>query len=130
MVVHSAGMGDRDGAAHVAAAAPRKAPKLRHVWVDSGYTGSGVRNLQLPGWSVEVVRRDSERNRAWRTSQMPLFTATRGFQLVKRRWIVERTFAWLGRHRRLSKDYEAARWASEAWIWVASARNLIRRLAA
>ena len=60
---------------------------------------------------------------------MGLFTATRGFELVKWRWIVERTFGWLGRYRRMSKDYEATTWASEAWIWIALIRNLTRRLA-
>lgn len=122
-------MPDRGGAAFIAEKAPKRAKRLKHVWADSGYTGCGIRNLQVPGWTVEIVRRASERTAAWRTAQMPLFTVPSGFVIVKRRWIVERTFAWLGRHRRLSKDYEAARWASEAWIWLACLRNLIRRLA-
>jgi transposase len=87
-------------------------------------------NLETVGGNAEVVRRSGERGRGpWRTAQMPLFVAPRGFELVKWRWIVERTFAWLGRYRRLSKDYEATIWASEAWVWAASVRNVIRRLA-
>ena len=60
---------------------------------------------------------------------MPLFTARRGFELVRRRWVVEPTFAWLGRNRGLSKDYEARTHVSEAMIWVAMMRLLVRRLA-
>ena len=52
-----------------------------------------------------------------------------GFRVLKRRWVVERTFAWLGRNRRLSKDYEALPASAEAWIYVASCRLLLRRLA-
>ena len=53
----------------------------------------------------------------------------RGFRVLKRRWVVERTFAWLGRNRRLSKDYEALPASEEAWIYAASCRLLVRRLA-
>lgn len=60
---------------------------------------------------------------------MPLFTTLKGFKLMKRRWVVERTFAWLGRYRRLAKDYEQSLWASTSWIWVATVRMLVRRLA-
>ena len=60
---------------------------------------------------------------------MDLFTAPRGFILMMRRWVVERSFGWLGRNRRLSKDYEGTIWASTSWIFVAFARMLIQRLA-
>ncbi len=82
------------------------------------------------GWTAEVVRRSGERGHGqWRRPQMPLFTARRGFELVRRRWVVEPTFAWLGRNRGLSKDYEARTHVSEAMIWVAMMRLLVRRLA-
>lgn len=128
--MHSAGIQDRDGAALLVASKPERRARLKHVWADSGYAGKGVRNLVAGNLGVEIVRRSGERTRGpWRLPQMPLFTAPAGFELVKRRWVVERTFAWLGRYRRLSKDYEATVWASEAWVWTASLRNLTRRLA-
>lgn len=100
------------------------------VWGDAGYRGKGKRNLQACGLRVEIVQRNNERGRGqWRTSQMPLFTAPRGFILVKRRWVVERSFAWAGRFRRLSKDFEASIWAAEAWLYAAFIRILTQRLA-
>ena len=79
---------------------------------------------------MEVTRRQRDRaHGAWKIGQMPLFTTPAGFELMQRRWVVERTFAWLGRYRRLAKDYEQSTWASTSWLWVATVRMLARRLA-
>jgi transposase len=127
-LVGAASTQDRDGVAPLLAR--DTGSKTRHLWLDSAYEGRGVRAVRERGWTAEVVRRSGERGHGqWRHPQMPLFTARRGFELVRRRWVVERTFAWLGRNRRLSKDYEARTDVSEAMIWVAMTRLLVRRLA-
>lgn len=130
MVVHSAGVQDRDGAELVAQEMATKAPTVKLVWGDMGYRGRGKRNLEHHGVRVSIVSRANERERGqWRTAQMPLFTAPKGFILVKRRWVVERSFAWLGRFRRLSKDYEGTLRSAIAWLYAAFTRILAQRLA-
>jgi len=127
-LVGAASTQDRDGVAPLLAR--DTGSKTRHLWLDSAYEGRGVRAVRERGWTAEVVRRSGERGHGqWRHPPMPHFTARRGFELVRRRWVVERTFAWLGRNRRLSKDYEARTDVSEAMIWVAMMRLLVRRLA-
>ncbi len=107
-----------------------KGGSVRLVWADMGYRGRGRRSLESRGVKVKILSRASDRARGqWRTAQMPLFTAPKGFVLVKRRWVVERSFAWLGRFRRLSKDYEGALWSATAWLYAAFARMLTQRLA-
>ena len=130
LVVHSAGIQDRDGAALVVADGLTRVPTLRHVWVDGGYAGRGVRHIQAAGWTVDVVRRNNERGRGqWRTPQMPMSVVRGGFELLRRRWVVERTFAWIGRFRRLSEEYDHSIESSKGWIWLASLRNILRRIA-
>ncbi|MSQ02996.1 MAG: hypothetical protein EXR71_14095 [Myxococcales bacterium] len=130
LVVHSAGILDRDGAGKVMEDATSRAPNVRHAWADSGYAGRGVAHLQSTGWTVDVVRRNNERGRGqWRTAQMPMFTAPSGFERVRRQWVVERSFAWLGRFRRLSKECDHSIQSAEAWLGIAGLRNLVRRLA-
>lgn len=129
-VVHTAGLQDRQGADIVGKVLAEKAPSVRHVWADGGYTGTGKRRLEVHGVNVEIVLRSNDRARGqWRTPQMDLFTVPRGFILMRRRWVVERSFGWLGRNRRMSKDYEGTIWASTSWIFVAFARILTQRLA-
>lgn len=117
VVVHPANIQDRDGGKYVVveAAAPGLFPRLAHVWADGGYAGHFVDWVAAyAGWTVEVVSRPP---------------AATGFVLLPKRWIVERTFAWLGRCRRLSKDYEALPETEEALIYLAMIHVMLRRLA-
>jgi len=117
VVVHAANIQDRDGAQLVLSKlSPATLARLRKVWADGGYRG------RLIDWVrdhldliLEIVERDP---------------ALKTFQVLPRRWVVERTFAWLGRYRRLSKDYEHCTLSSEGTIYVASIHTLLQRLAA
>ena len=133
-LVHSADIHDRDGGRLLLEALPdlhERFPRLRHLWVDAGYRGRFVEWVQATfGWSVKVVKH-------WWTgvSKVWVFPGQEppeipaGFQILPWRWIVERTFAWLGRSRRLSKDYEFLPHTSEAMIYLAMTRLMLRRLA-
>jgi transposase len=103
-------------------------PRLRHLWLDAGYAGALATWIeQHLGWTVEIVKRS--RRWVWvRADEEPPPLPT-GFEVLPRRWVVERTFGWLGRQRRLSKDYEALPATSEAWIYLAMSRLMVRRLA-
>jgi transposase len=91
--VHSANIQDRDGAPGVFARLRREAPKLRHVFADGGYAGPKLRGtlVSLGRWTLQIVKRPD---------------SAEGFEVLPRRWVVERTFAWLGRCRRLAHDWE------------------------
>jgi len=118
VVVHAADVQDRDGAKQVLALLATKFRRLRLVWADSGYRG------QLAEWVRAVRHRDKVRLEiVKRADDMA------GFQVLPKRWIVERTFAWLYRCRRLSKDYEYLTSTSEAMIQVAMINLMLRRLA-
>jgi transposase len=98
------------------AQAQQRSPRLRKVWVDEGYQSKAVAaavtsDLQI---DLEIVPKPS---------------GHKGFVLLPRRWVVERSFAWLGRCRRLSKDYEFHTATSEAMIYWAMSRLMLRRLA-
>jgi transposase len=114
--VHPADIQDRDGAAGVFAAIHELYPWLRHVFADGGYAGDKLRTAlaALGRWTIEVIRRPD---------------TAKGFEVLPRRWVVERTFAWLGRCRRLAKDFEASIASAVAWVLVAHIRLLTRRLA-
>jgi transposase len=115
-VVHSAGVQDRDGAPMVLRSIRKSWPWLRHVFADGGYAGPKLR-CALKGegdWHIEIIKRSD---------------TARGFKVLPRRWVVERTFAWLGRCRRLAKDWEASIASAEAWLLIAHIRIMIRRLA-
>jgi transposase len=120
-------MADRDGGQLVLTAAQPEHPQLRHLWVDAAYRGSFVRYVQETlAWSVTVVNRP--RRWGWypvdvEPPPMPVF------QVLPRRWVVERTFAWLGRYRRMSKDYEQLPEQSEALIYAGMSWLMVRRLA-
>lgn len=116
VIVHAADIQDRDGAPDVLAAIRSLHPWLRHVFADGGYAGDKLTDA-LAGkgdWTVEIVRRDDD---------------AKGFVVIARRWVVERTFAWLGRCRRLAKDFEASIESAVAWLYVAHIRRLTRKLA-
>jgi len=127
-LVHAADISDRDGARLVLAGLTHRFPTVRHLWVDAGYAGKTVTWMeQTLGLSVTVVRKP----RRWvrcPVDQDPRPMPT-GFQVLPRRWVVERTFAWLGRYRRLSKDYEALPATEEAWVHLAMSSLMLARLA-
>lgn len=127
-VVHPANLTDRAGARHVLTEARAQHPRLERVWADAGYTGGLIpwakQELDL---TLTVVKRPS------RWVRVPLDhepeSMPSGLTILPRRWVVERTFAWLGRNRRLSKDYEAVPATEEAWIHIAMIRLMVARLA-
>ena len=116
IIVHAASVQDRDGASDVLKGLRHRFPWLRHVFADSGYAGDKLM-LALAGhgkWTIEVIKRSDR---------------AKGFEILSRRWVVERTFAWLGRCRRLAKDWERSIQSSTAWAIIASIRMLTRRIA-
>lgn len=114
-VVHPASLQDRDGAKLVLDQARRGFPSLERIWADGGYGGKLIHWVeQTCPWVLEIVKRTQ---------------GHKGFQVRPHLWIVERTFGWLGRYRRLSKDYECFPQSSEAMIQIAMIRLMLRRLA-
>ncbi len=115
--VHCAGIQDRDGAPDLVADTMDSFPTVATIFADGGYAGDkfhcAVLNLE-PSPVIEIVRRP---NRAT------------GFVVIARRWVVERTFAWLGRCRRLAKDWECATASSETWLLIAAIRRTSRFIA-
>ncbi len=117
-VVHSAAVQDRDGARLVLEKLEGKHGWIRKVWADGGYRGklvqwvSSIRRHRRI--DLEIVRRRD---------------AAEGFEVLPRRWIVERTFAWLENSRRLSKDFERTTSSSQAMIHIAMTRLMVARLA-
>lgn len=116
VVVHAADIQDRDGAPVVLASIRRTCPWLRHIFADGGYAGPKLRRAleRIGTWTLQIVKRSDR---------------AKGFELLPRRWVVERTLAWLGRCRRLAKDWEKSTASAEAWINVAHIRLTTRRLA-
>ena len=115
-IVHEASIQDRDGAPALLGLIRSAFPWLRHVFADGGYAGNKLRNAlgAIGRWTIEIVKRSA---------------ATKGFKLLPRRWVVERTIAWLNRNRRLAKDFEATIESAETWLMIASVKLLSRRLA-
>jgi transposase len=116
LVVHGADVQDRDGAPEVLRSIRARWPWLRHVFADGGYAGPKLKSVmsRFGDWTIEIIKRSD---------------SAKGFEVLPRRWVVERTFAWLGRSRRLAKDWEKSIASAEAWIFVAHIRLLTRRLA-
>ena len=114
VVVHPADMQDRDGAKLVISKLTGRFPRLSLIWADGGYAGKLIQWVAtLTGWTLEIVRRPGN---------------SHSFEVLPRRWVVERTFAWVGWHRRLSKDYEALPETTEAWVYTAMTGLMLRRL--
>jgi transposase len=115
-IVHAANVQDRDGAPAVVSLTCESYPTIAHLFADGGYAGEKLATAlqQIEGPALEIVKRPD--------------SAT-GFVIVARRWVVERTLAWLNRCRRLAKDWEASVASAEAWLLVASTRLLARRIA-
>ncbi len=128
VVVHAANVSDRDGATHVLSTITERFPRLSHLWVDAGYRGKVVTWMQqTTDITVTVVQRPRRWMR-WPDNQAPP-PPPPILPVLPRRWVVERTFAWLGRYRRLSKDYEALPATEEAWIHLAMSSLMLARLA-
>jgi len=113
--VHPANIQDRDGAQTLLRQIKDRFPRLQLIWADGGYAGKLVDWVKhICHWVLDIVKRNDE---------------LKGFQVLPHRWIVERTFAWLGRWRRLSKEYECLPETSEAFIYAAMVNLMARRLA-
>lgn len=114
--VHPANVQDVHGAVALLERLRRRFPKLRHVFADRVYRGPQLASAvsHCGPWTIEIVKRPH---------------GVKGFQLLPRRWVVERTFAWFGRCRRLAKDFEGSTATEVAWLLVAHLRLLTRRLA-
>lgn len=124
--VHAADIADREGARLLLAPLRGMFPRLRHLWADMGYRGQVLDWIRTHlGWRVEVVKKPSRWGRYPIDVEPPPMPA---FTVLPRRWVVERSFAWLGRYRRMSKDYEYLTTTSEALIYAAMSRLLLRRL--
>ena len=132
--VHTAALQDRAAVPLLLAGAAEQFPRIEHVWVDQGYTGTGKAWIEHDlRWTVEVVRHPPKPRGVWVfPGQVVDWEALRpkGFRgVLPRRWAVERTFSWLGHSRRLSKDYERLCDTSEAMIYATMSRIMARRLA-
>jgi putative transposase len=116
VLVHPANIQDNHGAVPLLASLRQRFPKLQHIFADRVYRGDKLRNAiaQFGRWTIEIVTR-SER--------------VGTFKPEPKRWAIERTFAWLGRNRRLAKDFERTVASAEAWFLIASVQLLTRRLA-
>jgi len=114
--VHEADIQDRDGAVPLLRSVRSAFPWLRHLFADGGYAGTKLATAlaALGTWTLEIVKRSD---------------IAQGFELLPRRWVVERTLAWLNRNRRLAKDFEALVETAAAWLMLASVKLLSRRSA-
>ena len=131
VLVHPANITDRQGAKLLLEPLKGILPRLSLIWADSGYAGKLEDWVKEKlGWTLEIVRRPFEGVRyVWMPPGVEPPEIPRGFVVVKRRWVVERTFGWLGRSRRLSKDYEHLSESEESWIYIAMIRMMLARLA-
>ena len=116
LVVHAADRQDRDGAPKLLRSIRHASPWLRHLFADGSYAGPKLKGVleKIGCWTLEIIKRSD---------------AALGFEGLPRRWVIERTFAWLGRCRRLAKDWETTLASAEAWILIAHIRLVTRRLA-
>lgn len=116
VIVHAANIQDRDGGAILMASLFGLYPFLRKLYADGGYQGAEFRVAIariMASIDVEIIKRSDR---------------TKGFVILPRRWVVERTFAWLGRCRRLAKDWECLGHVARAFVQLASIRLMVRRL--
>ncbi|GAC1350895.1 MAG: hypothetical protein NVSMB27_37830 [Ktedonobacteraceae bacterium] len=131
VLVHPANIADRQGAKLLLSPLKEILPRLSLIWADNGYAGKLEEWVKEKlGWTLEIVKRPFEGMRyVWVPPGVEPPEIPRGFVVVKRHWVVERTFGWLGRSRRLSKDYERLSESEEIWIYTAMIRILLARLA-
>jgi len=115
IVVHAASVQDYHGARLVMMRLRGRFPRLSLVWADGGYAFTNLVDWakRFGGWVLETVKKPADQ---------------KGFVVLPRRWVVERTFAWLGRYRRLSKDYEFCTQSSETMVYLAMTHLMLNRL--
>lgn len=114
VIVHSAAIQDRDGAKLVFKKVKKWFVRLKLVWADGGYAGKLIAwAKRYCGWTLEIVKRSDKK----------------GFHVLPKRWIVERTLSWFENYRRLTKDYEYCTQTSETMITIAMTHLMVRRLA-
>lgn len=112
--VLTADIQDRDGAKQLFSEIKGQMPRLQLIWADGGYRGKLIKLVAIKFlWILEIVKRNDD---------------LKIFQVLPKRWIVERTFSWLNRNRRLSKDYERKTTSSEAWIYFSMSILMLKRL--
>jgi transposase len=115
-IIHTADIQDRDGAPLLLAAIIHRVPWLRHLFADGGYAGDKLREAlrRIGRWSIEIIKRSD---------------AAKGFEVLPRRWVVERTLAWLSRNRSLAKDFEQTIALATRGLFVASVQLFTRCIA-
>jgi putative transposase len=114
VIVLAANVQDRDGAKLLLARLQGRFPRLALLWADGAYGGPLVDWVKaVTGWVLEIVKRSEDQ---------------KGFSVLPKRWIVERTFGWFGRYRRLSKDYEEEPQSSETMVYIAMIQLMLKRL--
>jgi putative transposase len=137
--VHPANVMDRDGIKLVLDDQTRAhLTRMRHLWLDSGYNGRGKGSdwvETVVGWTVQVLRATHRFKYYWVPKDIPpdqidwsKYLPAPGFHVLQRRWVVERTFAWLLFNLRLSRDYERLCATTETWIYLAMIRLMVKRL--
>jgi putative transposase len=127
-VVHEASIADRDGAKLLLEKVGERLPRMEKVWADRGYNGKiGEWIKERLGWALEIVKPPRRWVRVPANEEPPAYPA--GFIVLPRRWVIERTIAWIMRNRRMSRDYEFLSETTEALIYVAMIRLMLRRLA-
>jgi putative transposase len=143
--IHAANIMDWDGIKMLLERAEVEFPRLKHLWLDAGNRGKNKGKDWVEktlGWSVDLVERARKPalkevlmtwTREWAREGVKVdweqLMPPKGFQVLPRRWVVERTFSWTNQNRRMSKDYERLPESSEAFIYVAMSRLMARRLA-
>jgi putative transposase len=125
--ITSAAISDKQGAKNLLKSVKLKG--IKKIWADSGYSGIELREIAAKnGKELEVVKRPSGRmrvyNEQWKAEWIPV---ERGFTILPRRWVVERTFAWIGRYRRMSKDYEHKTKTSKTMIYLCLMKTMLNR---
>lgn len=129
--VHPADLADREGARVLLERVGESFPGLLgHLWADAGYRGAELRRwiTEQLGLSLEIVQ--GKPRWVWVPNDVePIPIPPAGFEVIRRRWVVERTFAWICRNRRMSRDYEFLVQTTEALIYVTMIRLMLRRLA-
>lgn len=114
VLVTSGAVQDRDGAKLVFERARLRFPRVKLVWADGGYAGQLVEwTRKVCCWVLEIVKRSDDVN---------------GFVVLPRRWVVERSLAWLTRCRRLVRDFEGLPEVTESWVYLTSIQLMLRRL--
>ncbi len=143
--VHSAKVLDQEGIKKLLWHADEKFSRLKHLWLDSGYRGEDKGKgwvEKVLGWTVQIVERPrkpapekvlmawaAEWEKEGKKADWQKLLPPRGFQVLPRRWVVERSFAWICHNRRMSKDYERLCASGEAFVYAAMSRLMVRRLA-